>query len=100
MSVWELTDTYSPTAIDIAPAVADHEAVCKIDIPFVCRVEEHAGFGFAAMAVVGIDVKAGFDVVAQRGIKQDAMHFIDGLPGLDAGPDVGLVGYDNDEQSA
>jgi hypothetical protein len=52
-----------PPRLDVAPAIADHDAVLEVDSPVVCGVEEEAGRGLAALAAIGVVVGAYADLV-------------------------------------
>jgi len=50
---------------DIPPAVADHEALSEVHLPFLRRFEQHPRLRLAAVAVIGFDVVADLHRVAE-----------------------------------
>src|SRR5688572_21352026 len=83
------------TRFDVAPAVADHEALRQVDAVTFRRVENQAGRRLAAVAVVGVVVEARFDAVQRQGGHQVVVERIDGLTGSGAAHDVRLVRHDD-----
>src|SRR5580658_2007924 len=81
------------TCLDVAPAVADHETGCHIDIVLAGGFEKHAGQGLAAVTLVLISVVADENVVEWKARGQGLMHGFDRRLGLRATPYIGLVRY-------
>jgi hypothetical protein len=85
--------------LNIAPAVADHEARIKVDPASLRGVDEHSGLGLAACASVCVVVRANNDLVERKRHEQSVVNAPDGFFGLCPASDIGLV-RDDDELKA
>lgn len=86
-------------AIDVAPAIADHEAGSEVDVAFGGGAEEHAGRGLAEVGGGVAGVPGDFDAVERKFAEQESVHGFDGFAGLGAAADVGLIGGDDEEKA-
>jgi len=92
------------TAVDVAPAVADHPRAGEIESESLGGVGDHPGLGLAAVVirvgatlagrVADLDVLEGRDQFAQASVHR----FDDGL-GLITATDVGLIGGDDEDEA-
>src|SRR5579883_151493 len=85
--------------VNVAPAVADHEAGGEIDIEIARRGLEHPRFRLAALAGIGAVMIADVDRVERHGSSQDGMNLFEGFAALSPAGEIGLVGDDNQQES-
>jgi hypothetical protein len=85
--------------LNIAPAVADHEARIEVEPASLSRVKQHSGLGLAACASVDVVVRANEDFVERKRHEQSIVNAPEGFFGLRPASDVGLV-RDDDELEA
>jgi len=89
------------SAINIAPAIANEEALLQVDIQSCGRAQNHAGRwlpAFARLAVSGAGVKTNFDRIEGRnGRAQLRVHRLDDLAGLSSAAHIRLI-RDNHEK--
>lgn len=81
-------------SVDVAPAIADHEARAKIDAEFFGCCEERAGLWLAALAVVRIIVKARIDARDRETAREFVVHRLNAFAALCPASDVRLIGDD------
>ena len=85
--------------LDITPAVANTDALRKVEVQARGRVENHPRTRLAARTVIGIIVGAHHDVVQRQPRAQRIMQPVDLVAGLFAPSDVRLVGHDDERKS-
>jgi len=84
---------------DIPPAVAHHEALFKGYSPLPGRRPKHAGFGFAAPAIVGLAMRAHPDFIDRQQRPQSIVHRGNHL-GIDQTvSDIRLIRDDYDDEA-
>lgn len=83
----------------VRPLVANDEGTVQAQLPFEGRLDEQAGFGFAAGASVGFIMRADEDVIERKGAAQQVVHPVQLAAGLIATRQAGLIGG-GDEQEA
>ena len=69
----------------------DHEALIQVNAEFHRRLEDHARFGFAAVAAVGLPVKTSLDRVDRQFARHGVVHSVHFRPGDHAISHVRLV---------
>src|ERR1700724_131171 len=79
----------------VPPPVAHHEALPEVDAEFTGGLQEHSRLGLAAMAAVGIRVKADSCGIQGQIEPQAPVHRLDDLDSLLAGRHVRLVRHDD-----
>ena len=88
------------SGVDVPPTVADQEAVWKRDFKSGRGVKQQAGLRLTAGAVVRIVVVADKEAVEWEHCSKCSVNLFDGFPGGGAAGDIGLIGNDNQQESA
>ena len=92
--------TSGKPGVDVAPAIADHEARREIDAAVACGVRRsRPGLGLRHAQCVGIVVKAGVDRVERQLALQPIVDRVDRRARLRATRHIGLV-RDDDQLEA
>jgi len=90
-------------AINVAPAIANEEAVLQIDIVLRRGAEQHPWLRFPAIAGIVVaftGVIANFDRIERRnGGPQFFVHRFDHFANLGTAPDIRLIADDNQEKA-
>src|SRR5262245_39250863 len=80
------------TCLDVAAAVAHHEAFLKVNAEFPSRLQDHGRFRLAAVAVLGLPMKADFDGIEGQFTRHDLVHRLDFRTGDQTVSHVRLIG--------
>ncbi len=87
------------TGVDVAPPVANEIACPKVDVVFASCLEDHARLRLAARAIVRVGMVADLDFVDWQATSQFLMHGIYGCARRYSRGNVGLIRYDDGEES-
>jgi hypothetical protein len=101
LTVWQIdqecTAPSRVTSDDIAPAIANHEAIGQIDLVYLSRLQEHTGLRLTAIAAILVVVEAGEDRRERQLRGYALVNLLNCFTRLGAARDIRLVG-DHDQQ--
>lgn len=86
------TATGGASGIDVSPAVADQERAAEIDTVPRLGLQQQPGQRLAAAAAIPVVMGTDQKVVQRKGLTHGCVHGMNGIQGLGAACDVGLVG--------
>jgi len=88
------------SAIDVAPAVSDHETAGEVDPKISRGAQQHAGARFAKLGRLALaGIEADFHAVDGKQFAHPGVHFLDGLPVERTAPDIRLIRRDHQEKA-
>ena len=88
------------SAIDVAPAVSDHETAGEVDPKLSRRAQQHAGARFAKLGCLASPrVETDFHPVDGKQFAHPGVHLLDDAPVERTAPDIRLIRRDYQEKA-